>query len=99
MKSYGVVLVLTLVWAAVGFQRPILSQQAPAAAAVSQQRALLNQYCVTCHNDALKTASLSLASADVDHVNPDVTGAVALAYRLRSPRLSLKVPRALKERV
>jgi hypothetical protein len=71
LKSYRVVLVLTLVCAAVGFQRPMLSQQAPAAAAVSQQRALLNQYCVTCHNDRLKTANVSLAAADVDHVAVD----------------------------
>ena len=34
----------------------------------SAERALLNQYCVTCHNQKLKTAGLMLDKADVDHV-------------------------------
>jgi hypothetical protein len=32
------------------------------------ERALLNQYCVVCHNDKLKTANLSLQSADINSV-------------------------------
>ena len=42
--------------------------------AQSPQRALVNQYCVTCHNQHLKTAGLTLDTLDVDHVsaNPDV---------------------------
>jgi hypothetical protein len=36
--------------------------------AASQERALLDQYCVTCHNQKLKTAGLMLDKADVDHV-------------------------------
>jgi len=32
------------------------------------ERALLNQYCVVCHNDNLKTANLSLQSADINSV-------------------------------
>src|SRR5262245_30659134 len=35
------------------------------AAPVSVQRALLDRYCVTCHNDRLKTAGLTLAALDV----------------------------------
>ena len=38
-----------------------LSGQSPSAA-------LLNRYCVTCHNDKLKTAGLVLNPADLDHV-------------------------------
>ena len=34
----------------------------------SSQRALLDKYCVTCHNDRLKTANLSLQSADLSTV-------------------------------
>jgi hypothetical protein len=34
----------------------------------AEQRALLNQYCVVCHNDKLKTANLSLQSADINSV-------------------------------
>ena len=32
------------------------------------ERALLNQYCVICHNDKLKTANFSLQSADINSV-------------------------------
>jgi mono/diheme cytochrome c family protein len=38
---------------------------APDAATVAKQRALLDQYCVTCHNDRMKTSNLSLESADL----------------------------------
>ncbi len=36
-----------------------------AALGAASQRALLDQYCVTCHNDRLKTAQLSLEHADL----------------------------------
>ena len=35
------------------------------------QRALLDTYCVTCHNDRLKTANLSLEGLDLAHVAED----------------------------
>src|ERR1700675_4749900 len=38
------------------------------AAAVSPQLALLNRYCVTCHNEKLKTAGLMLDKMDVGNV-------------------------------
>ena len=41
--------------------------QAPA----SPQRALLNQYCVTCHNQKAKTAGLMFDTLDVDHPPAD----------------------------
>src|SRR5436190_11780335 len=37
----------------------------PAAPTASAQRALLDQYCVTCHSDKLKTANLSLEKLDL----------------------------------
>ena len=44
---------------------PPATQQASAAAgATSPERALINQYCVTCHNARLKTAGLELDSID-----------------------------------
>ncbi len=50
--------------------------QSPATAAVpaARQRALLDQYCVTCHNDRLKTAQLSLETLDLAAVgdHPEV---------------------------
>ena len=43
---------------------PLIKAQSSEAA----QRALLDQYCVTCHNDKVKTANLSLQSADIKSV-------------------------------
>jgi mono/diheme cytochrome c family protein len=46
----------------------LVSAQAPASAApqpAAAQRALLDKYCVTCHNDRVKTANLSLQNADL----------------------------------
>jgi len=41
---------------------------------VSPHRALLNKYCVTCHNEKLRTAELLLDKANVDNLaeNPDL---------------------------
>src|SRR3954467_1837085 len=54
-----------------GFQG--VRQEAPAstgtpAAAAPSQRELLNKYCVSCHNEKLKTANLMLDKMDVDKV-------------------------------
>src|SRR5262245_38877893 len=45
----------------------------PAAAppASSNEVAFLNQYCITCHNQRLKTGSLALDLLDVTKVGPD----------------------------
>ncbi|MCH8267140.1 MAG: DUF1587 domain-containing protein, partial [Acidobacteria bacterium] len=47
------------------------SQQpaSPVAPPASPQRALLNRYCVTCHNEKLKTADLMLDQMDVENVS------------------------------
>ena len=51
------------------------SQSAPARAAAppaaSNEAAFLNQYCITCHNQRLKTGSLALDLLDVTKVGPD----------------------------
>ena len=45
------------------------SGPAPAATlSPAAERALLDKYCVTCHNQKLKTAGLMLDKADVDHI-------------------------------
>ena len=44
------------------------SATAPSGTAVSPQRALVDQYCVTCHNDRQKTGGLSLAAEDMAEV-------------------------------
>src|SRR6516225_5046516 len=42
----------------------------PASASVSAPyRALLDQYCVTCHNERAKTAGLMLDKMDLDHIS------------------------------
>src|SRR5262245_55187516 len=41
---------------------------APAAASPDPHRALLDQYCVTCHNQRAKTAGLSLDAMDLAQV-------------------------------
>jgi mono/diheme cytochrome c family protein len=48
--------------------------QSPAqpAGSVSPQRLLVNRYCVSCHNERLKTGGLALDKIDVDTVTDDV---------------------------
>ena len=50
---------------------PAASQEpsSPAPPPASPQRALLNRYCVTCHNEKLKTADLMLDKMDVENVS------------------------------
>ncbi len=54
-----------------------------AAPAPSQQRALLDRYCVTCHNQRLRSGGLALDVADVSRVGevPDVWERVVLKLR------------------
>ncbi len=40
----------------------------PAPSDVSAHRSLLNRYCVTCHNERLRTAELTLDTADINRV-------------------------------
>jgi hypothetical protein len=47
----------------------INGQQARLAA--GGERPLLNRYCLTCHNDALKTGGLTLATIDTEHPEAD----------------------------
>src|SRR5215831_12184614 len=44
------------------------SQTAPPSADAARHRATLDQYCVTCHNDRLKTSNLSLEHLDLSTV-------------------------------
>ena len=49
----------------VALQAQPSSQGAPSA---SGSRAVLDRYCVTCHNERLRTGNLTLDTADVDRV-------------------------------
>ncbi len=50
---------------------PAANQQpsSPAAPSATQFRAVLNRYCVTCHNEKLKTAGLMLDKLDVENIS------------------------------
>jgi cytochrome c551/c552 len=43
----------------------VVQSQTRSSATAASQRAVLDQYCVTCHNDKLKTANLSLEKLDL----------------------------------
>jgi mono/diheme cytochrome c family protein len=47
-------------------------------------RATLNQYCVTCHNQRLKTANLELDAKDVNRLETDVVAWEAVVRKLRT---------------
>jgi mono/diheme cytochrome c family protein len=62
-------------------------------AVAAKQRALLDQYCVTCHNDRTKTANLSLQNLDLTRVgdNPELWERV-----VRKLRAGVMPPPAMK---
>ena len=49
-------------------QAPAQESSSPAATPASPYRAVLNRYCVTCHNEKLRTAELMLDKMDVENV-------------------------------
>jgi mono/diheme cytochrome c family protein len=62
-----------------------LSAQPQPVSAASSQHALINQYCVACHNGKLKTAGLVLDTVNVENIgqNPDVWEKVLHKVRAR----------------
>ena len=60
--------------------------QAPVAAAAATPRATFDKYCVTCHNQKLKTAGLTLDAMDVNNVSiqPEVWEKVVRKLRAAS---------------
>src|SRR5579863_5683464 len=70
-STSGFVTALALVLTAQSFSASPQASSTPPPAQVtdaSSERALLNQYCVTCHNQKLKTAGLELDQMDTAHV-------------------------------
>ena len=75
-----------------GDARPAVQQQA-----MSQQQvqSILSEYCVTCHNQRLKTASLELDSKDLAHLDVDATTWEMVVRKLRTgmmPPKSIRRP-------
>jgi hypothetical protein len=69
----------------------------PAAADSSAQRALIDQYCVTCHNAKLKTANLLLDQLDLAHLGDHAEVGEKVVRKLRAgmmPPTSMKRPDA-----
>ena len=71
--------------------RPLAGQQASASTitSASEARAILDQYCVTCHNDRLRTAQLSLEAVEL--TNPGAHS-VSLEKAVRKLRLGSMPP-------
>src|SRR5262245_4352108 len=53
-------------------------------AAAPPKPALLNQYCITCHNQRLKTAGLLLDSMDFEHVEKDAAAWEKVVRKVRT---------------
>src|SRR5712675_248756 len=72
--------------------RPVRAPQRPAAPAaavaavpdVSAQRALVDQYCVPCHNQKLKTANLLLDQLDLTHLGDHADIGEKVVRKLRA---------------
>ena len=65
-------------------QGPSTSPPAAAAPDVTAQRALLDQYCVTCHNQKLKTANLLLDQLDLAHLGDHADIGEKVVRKLRA---------------
>ena len=67
-----------------GLQASAPPQPESVAAPGAPERQLLNRYCVTCHNQKLKTAGLMLDSLDVTDVSQDVETWEKVVRKLRA---------------
>jgi hypothetical protein len=66
------------------FASPQNSSFIPASAGVAEYKAVVNQYCVTCHNEALKTGGLSLEKMDFSNVGAGAETWEKVVSKLRS---------------
>src|SRR5437016_2222898 len=64
----GLILVPAAVYVQAGGSTPQSGRPVEAVAPASESRAILDRYCVTCHNEKLKTAGLSLDTLDLARV-------------------------------
>jgi Protein of unknown function (DUF1592)/Protein of unknown function (DUF1588)/Protein of unknown function (DUF1587)/Protein of unknown function (DUF1585)/Protein of unknown function (DUF1595)/Planctomycete cytochrome C len=66
MKKAAALIGLTIIWAVL-LQQKASSQDQAASQNPAPERALINQYCLGCHNEKTKTAELMLDKLDIDH--------------------------------
>ena len=73
-------------WPSASLRLKAAGGQAPAAArpATPAHRAVLDRFCVTCHNARLRTAGLLLDQADVDHPGADAATWEKVLHKLRA---------------
>ena len=85
MTSHRILIGLSLVFSVVGYAQ---AQQSSAEAdtGVASYRAVMDRYCVTCHNETLKTANLMLDKADINSPTaaPELWEKVLLKLQTRS---------------
>ena len=72
------------VWRAPGVQAAGPQAPKPAAADVSQERALITRYCVSCHNEKVKTQGLALDSLNPDDVSVGTAAWEKVIRKLRT---------------
>ncbi|HME98346.1 MAG TPA: DUF1592 domain-containing protein [Terriglobia bacterium] len=73
----------------------VQSQAKPQVPDVATQRALIDQYCVTCHNAKLKTANLLLDQLDLAHLSANAEVGEKVVRKLRAgmmPPINMKRP-------
>jgi cytochrome c5 len=66
-----------------GAVRPVMARSTSASDAAAQ-RAVIEKYCVTCHNDRLKTGNLSLSSLDMAHLGAQVEMGEKVVRKVRA---------------
>src|SRR5437867_2570179 len=82
-RTVGLVAGLVLAGVA-GVQTRPATSPVQTQSATSPQRALLDKYCVTCHNERLKTGGLMLDQADVDDMSRGAEILEKVARKVRS---------------
>ena len=76
---------ISIIWiAAVTCESSNAVQASAAQASATPARELVSKYCVTCHNERLKTAGLLLDKADADHVSNSAETWEKVVVQLRS---------------
>jgi mono/diheme cytochrome c family protein len=79
-----VILIVFVGGASASFAPPEQTSREATTAAVSQPRALVDQYCVTCHNKTAKIGGLALDGMDLDHVGENAAVWEAMVKKLRA---------------
>ena len=75
-------LTITVVLSAIGAAQP--DAQVPEGVAPQDFRPVLDRYCVSCHNDRLKTGGLVLNRADLSHIAQNAALWEKVVWKLRS---------------